>query len=168
MTTRLLVAYASRHGSTREVAEAIAAALRGHGLDAEVRAAAHVRGLEGYAGVVLGAAIYVGRLHGDARAFMRRHRRALAALPLAVFALGPRTLAAGEVAASRSQLDAALAREPTLRPFSTAIFGGVVKPSELRFPLNRMPATDARDWDAIRRWADEIAARFALAPGAVV
>ena len=33
-------------------------------------------------------------------------------------------------------------------------------PAKLRFPFNRMQASDARDWEAIRSWADEIAARF--------
>ena len=44
---------------------------------------------------------------------------------------------------------------------SVAIFGGVIDPAKLHFPLNRIEAADARDWDAIRSWADEIAGRFA-------
>ena len=61
-----------------------------------------------------------------------------------------------------SQLERALAKERELHPVAVTIFGGVVDPAKLRFPLNRMQASDARDWDAIRSWADEIAARFEL------
>ena len=72
--------------------------------------------------------------------------------------MGPRTLEAKDVAASRAQLDRALTR---VEPVSMAIFGGVIRPDALRFPFNRMPACDARDWDAIRAWAHELAPRFA-------
>jgi hypothetical protein len=40
------------------------------------------------------------------------------------------------------------------------VFGGVVDPTKLRFPLSRMPASDARDWDAIDGWAAEVATAF--------
>lgn len=39
-----------------------------------------------------------------------------------------------------------------------AVFGGVVEPSKLHFPLNRMPASDARDWSVIEAWAVEVGA----------
>ena len=57
----------------------------------------------------------------------------------------------------RGQLDHALANFPELRLATVAIFGGVVDPGKLRFPFNRMPASDARDWTAIRTWADTVA-----------
>jgi menaquinone-dependent protoporphyrinogen oxidase len=164
--TEILCAYASRHGSTREVAEAIAATLGERGIGVGVRPADAVEDVAGYDAVVVGGALYTGRWHRDARRFLARHARALAGKPLAVFAMGPRTLDAPDVRASRGQLDHALARHPELRPFTVAIFGGVVDPSQLRFPFNRMPAGDARDWDAIRAWAQEIAAHVPTAVGA--
>jgi menaquinone-dependent protoporphyrinogen IX oxidase len=74
--------------------------------------------------------------------------------------MGPRTLDEHEVAGSRAQLDKALAHTPEVAPVAVAIFGGVVDPDKLRFPFNHMPASDARDWDAIEAWADEVAAAF--------
>lgn len=161
--TRVLVAHASRHGSTREVAEAVAATLRARGFAVDVMAASDVSHLRRYAGVVLGGALYTGRLHKDARRFLARHQAALAGRAVAVFALGPRTLEPADVASSRAQLDRALATTPRLAPVSVAIFGGVVKPEELHFPLSRMPASDARDWAAIDDWASELAGRFSSA-----
>jgi hypothetical protein len=38
----------------------------------------------------LGGALYMGRLHREARRFLRTHREALATRPLAVFAMGDR------------------------------------------------------------------------------
>ena len=40
---------------------------------------------------------------------------------------------------------------------AVAIFGGVVDPRKLSFPFNHMPASDARDWEAIHAWTDEVA-----------
>jgi len=155
--TSVLVAHASKHGSTHETADWVAAVLRDRGFDVDVLPAAIVESVAAYDGVVLGGALYAGRLHADARAFLRRHRGALAHLPCAVFALGPRSLEQDDLAGSRSQLDAALAKTPDVEPFAIAIFGGVVRPAELRFPFNHMPASDARDREAIERWAAMVA-----------
>lgn len=156
----VLVTYASKHGSTREVAEAVADRLAAAGLAVDVCEAADVDEIGAYAGVVLGGSLYMGRWHADAIRFLRRFEDDLAGRSLAVFALGPKTLAASDVAGSRAQLDAALARVPAVRPDRIAIFGGVIDPSRLRFPLNRIPASDARDWDAIAAWAGRLTALF--------
>jgi menaquinone-dependent protoporphyrinogen oxidase len=158
--TKVLVAYATKRGSTREVAEAVAATLSGQGLDVDVEPASSVASIASYDAVVLGGALYTGRWHRDARAFLERHRVALATREVAVFGMGPQTLDEQDVAGSRAQLDRALARMPEVVPVAVAIFGGVVDPDRLRFPFNRMPASDARDWDAIEAWAKEVAAAF--------
>jgi len=157
--TRALVTYASKHGSTREVAERVAEVMRGAGVDAEVMPAAEVGHLRGYDTVVLGGALYTGRLHQDARRFLARHREALSVRTVAVFAMGPKTNQPSDVAGSRGQLERALKKTPEVEPISVAIFGGVIDPAKLRFPFNRMPASDARDWQAIEAWAATLAAR---------
>jgi menaquinone-dependent protoporphyrinogen oxidase len=155
----ILVAYASKNGSTREVAEAIAGVLHANGHAVDFRSAAEVSDLKFYSGVVLGGSIYVGRWHPDALAFLKRHTDGLAELPVAIFALGPRSLT--EVAQSRAQLDTSLAQVPDVTPATVAIFGGVVDPTKLSCPFNRLPASDARDWTAIRDWAAEASSMFA-------
>jgi len=156
----LLLAYATKHGSTQEVAKSISETLAASGHEVDVRAAADVRDLGGYDGVILGGALYMGRWHGDAVGFLERHRHALATIPIAVFARGPHTLADADVAGSRAQLDRGLAKVPDVSPSAVAIFGGVVNPTTLRFPLSKMHASDARDWQAIAAWAKDVAAMF--------
>jgi menaquinone-dependent protoporphyrinogen oxidase len=160
MDGTILVAYGTRHGSTREVAEAVADGLRSCGLEVETLDATRAVDVSGYAGVVVGGALYMGRWHPSALSLLERNRRVLAALPVAVFGMGPRTLAEQEVESSRAQLERALAKVPEVKPFSVAIFGGVIGPHALRFPFNRIPASDARDWDAIAGWAAELATRL--------
>jgi menaquinone-dependent protoporphyrinogen oxidase len=160
MTAFVLVTYTTRYGSTQEVAEAIAATLRDHGLEVEVQPASEIRTLEGYGTVVLGAALYTGQWHRDARSFLKRHHKALSERPIAIFALGPLSSAEKEWQGSREQLDRALAKFPWLAPVAVELFGGVINPAKLHFPFNHMPAGDARDWTVIHAWADKLAATF--------
>jgi menaquinone-dependent protoporphyrinogen oxidase len=153
----VLVAYATKHGSTREVAGAVAETIAAQGLCVEAKPVKDVASLDGYEAVVLGAALYMGHMHAHAREFLSLNRDALATLPVAVFAMGPFTLEEDQVRGSRKQLDAALARTPSVMPISTAIFGGVLDPSQHHFPFSHMPASDARDWEAIRGWAEDVA-----------
>ncbi|HEV2583932.1 MAG TPA: flavodoxin domain-containing protein [Ktedonobacteraceae bacterium] len=164
MTTTVLVAYATKYGSTREVAEAIAATLSLEGLEVEIQPAREVRSLDGYGAVVLGAALYMGRWHKDARRFLKRHRAALSQRQVAIFALGPLSAAEEDRRGSREQLDRALAQVPWLTPVEVEMFGGMINPAQLHFPFNHMPAGDARDWKAIRAWASKLAAQLRPQP----
>ena len=151
---KVLIAWSSRHGSTREVAAAVAETLEQEGLPAELRRADEVASLEGYDAVVLGTALYMGRPQAEARTFLRRHARGLRTLPFAAFALGPGKEADFE--SSREQLAKALAHAKA-EPAVTEVFGGAIDPKALRFPFNRMEAVDLRDWEAIRAWARSLA-----------
>jgi len=166
MDEKVLVAYASKYGSTQEVAEAIAAALGERGLSVDLQPMRKVRTFEGYGAVVLGAPLYFGLWHKDALNFLSRNEDALAQRPVAIFALGPNSNDEKEMQGSRAQLDKELAKFPWLRPVVIEVFGGKY-PAKLRFPesliaslpaspLHGMPASDVRDWTAIHAWANSL------------
>ena len=163
MSVSILAAYASRSGSTQEVAETIAATLEADGLTVVCEPVSKVRTLEGYSAVVLGAPLYMFRWHKDAKQFLSRHRDALLRRPVAVFALGPFHADEKEFQAARGQLDKELLQFPWFAPVAIEIFGGKFNPTQLRFPLNlipalrKMPPSDIRDWAAIRTWASGLA-----------
>jgi menaquinone-dependent protoporphyrinogen oxidase len=163
MMGTILVAYASKYGSTREVAESIASTLRERLLRADVRPAGEVDHLEEYSGVVLGGGIYMGRWHRDARGFVTHFQDELRMLPVAVFALGPTDDVPEHRAGSERQFRKAV-EKLQLEPLASAVFGGVVDPRKLHFPFNHMEAVDVRDWDEIRAWADAVAERFLSLP----
>jgi menaquinone-dependent protoporphyrinogen oxidase len=171
MSASILVAYATRYGSTQEVAEAVAKTLRENGLEVELQPVRKVRTLEGYRAVVMGAPIYFGSLHKDAQRFLARYRESLTERPVAIFALGPTHTDKEEWQGSRGQLDKEIAKYPWLAPVALEMFGGKYDPAKLRFPdslltalpaspLHGMPVSDARDLAAVRTWASDLAAKL--------
>lgn len=151
--TRVLIAYASKYGSVEEVARYVGAVLRDRGASCAVTPAREAEEVVGYDLVVLGAGLYMGRMHRDARRFLTRHHEALEHMPFAVFAMGPLSGDEAELEKVRPHLQRGLERYPALDPTPVAIFGGVIDPERLSFPFSHMPAGDHRDWDAIRAFA---------------
>jgi menaquinone-dependent protoporphyrinogen oxidase len=163
MAADVLIVYASKRGSTEQVARRIGEVLRAQGLSTTIEPAKAVNEFDGFRAVVLGGSIYMGHWHKEASGFLHRFHDALADLPLAVFALGPAKDTPEEFANSRKQLDQALQKEHDLEPRVVAVFGGVIDPERLRFPFSRMQQVDLRDWPAIRAWAAALPDELGLA-----
>lgn len=156
---RILVAYATRHGSTAGVAEAVARELTVAGFEARAVAFPAVDSLEGYDGAVLGAPLYVGAPL-DLSPFVTRYRITLARMPVAAFAVGLTPAAPDpkpeQVERARKALIDALS---PIRPVAAALFAGAIDPAKMGFVeraatwVLRAPRGDFRDWDAIGAWA---------------
>lgn len=159
MSELILVGYATRYESTREVAEKIAEMLRQAGQTVDFQPLSQVKSLDAYRAVVMGAPLFMFQWHKDAKAFLKRHRKALGAIPTAVFALGPvkEPHDEEEWKASWEHLNKALSEFPWFRPDEVEMFGGKIDPAKLKFPLKmfagEVPASDIRDWEAISNWA---------------
>jgi menaquinone-dependent protoporphyrinogen oxidase len=160
-TMKVLVAAASRHGATAEIADAIGDVLRERGLDADVKRAEEVHDLTGYDAVVLGSAVYIGKWLGPARDLVERRADELVTLPVWLFSSGP----IGDPL--RPEPDEAVAVDElvaTTRARGHRLFGGKLDKKKLGFGEKavvvafRAPDGDFRDWDEIRAWASEIAA----------
>ena len=168
MEEKILIAYASRYGSTREAAEKVADTLRSQGLTPEILPAAKAGDVARYAAVILGTPIYFGSLLKDIHNFLERNRDALAGTSLFIFPLGQTHHEESEPAEAEEQNAGEMAKQPWLSPCSMVMFGGRYDPAKLRFPdtlITALPASplhgltfnDLRDWDAIRKWAEETA-----------
>ena len=161
-TQSILLAYASRFGSTQEVAETIAASLRQAGLNVDIQPMQEVKSLDRYDAVVLGAAIYNARWHADAHLFLSQNQESLTQRPVAIFTLGPLSSSEAAKRNSRRQLDSELAKYSWLKPVAVEIFAGKYDPSKpgLSFFDRFVPASDHRNWDAIRAWAQTLSVQL--------
>jgi len=169
MPNSILVTYSTIYGSTQEVAEKVAATLREQGHAVDLQPVKQVRSLDPYRAVVLGAPLYMFHWHKDALHFLAKHRSALAQKPAAIFALGPVNNVEKEFRDAREQLDKELAKFSWLKPAVIEIFGGKFEPAKFRFPhnlipaMNKIPASDIRDWTAIRNWANGLPTKLNVA-----
>lgn len=163
MSHCMLVAYASRAGSTAEVAEVIGQVLREHGSEVDVRPVQEVRSLAGYHAVVLGSAIWMAKPLPEALRFAAAQRQTLTHLPIAYFALCE--ILRVETPANRDRARRFL--EPLreiAEPVSLEVFAGKkdyssVHPLVRWMMINvlRSPEGDWRDWAQIRAWAAGLA-----------
>lgn len=160
--TRVLVGYATKYGSTREVAQAISDVLRQGGLEVDLKELRDVKSLADYQAVVIGAAFYIFKWHKDALKFLSRFQNSLEKMPVAVFSLGPTEESKDEESQKTvdAQLDKTLAKYPWLKPVSQVLFGGKMDPATMDFPwkfiMKSMQVNDMRDWQAIKAWAEEV------------
>lgn len=82
--SKILIAYASMTGSTAEIAQAVADEMTKGGVQVDVLPFSQVKNLESYTGVIVGAPMIMG-WHRSALGFLKKHRRALQQIPIAVF-----------------------------------------------------------------------------------
>ncbi|OGO19385.1 MAG: hypothetical protein A2Z14_07660 [Chloroflexi bacterium RBG_16_48_8] len=166
MSNVILVAYASRTGSTIGVAEAIGKTLVESGAQVEVRPMKEVMDLTPYRAVVAGSAIQGKRWLPEAIQFIQSHQAVLAQKPFAAF-LVCMTLT---IANQKYREEVTNWLEPVrqlVEPVSEGFFAGALDISKvpsfgdrLKFRLSVALGVweegDHRDWDAIRSWAGSI------------
>lgn len=170
----VLVAYASKRGSTAEIAEAIADKLRECGLDVDCARADDVATLDPYDAVILGSAVYIKHWPGDARRFLHRHADGLSRRPCWVFSSGPAGEGAGAVDPTWVEPSRIVERLEGLGVREHVVFGGRL-PTQPGSRLERLlvqrtprPYRDRRDWAEIRTWASGIAAELGARPASSV
>ncbi len=174
---RVLVAYSSKYGSTRGIADRIADRLREAGHEVDIEHCDDVEYPEGFDAFVIGSAAYVGKWRKEARKFVRRNHELLASRPVWLFSSGPLGTERFD-AEGNDMLVEARPKEfdefaELIRPRGDMVFYGALRKEELRGP-DRMvswmpdngllPDGDFRDWDAIDEWARQVAAELAAQP----
>lgn len=165
MEKRILVAYASKRGATKLIAEGIGQVLRESGLQTDVQPVDGVRDLTPYAAVVLGSAVYYGRWRKGVVGFLKANEKLLAARMVWLFSSGPTGEGAPEKLIKGVRYPQAL--QPLIdriRPRDIALFHGMIDEKKLspfeKFVARKVkaPTGDFRDWDAVKSWATAIAA----------
>ncbi len=155
----VLIAVASRHGATREIADAIADVIRESGFVVTVRDPDDVEDIEAYDAVLLGSAIYVGRWAASARAFVDRCSHALLRRPVWLFSSGP----VGSPLAPASEPDEISSLVTRLNARGHRSFAGRLDRSGLALAERAVVALvqaengDFRSWPDVQDWALQVA-----------
>jgi menaquinone-dependent protoporphyrinogen oxidase len=164
MDRQILVAYATKHGGTAEIAEKIGEVLREAGLRTDVLPVGRVEDLVSYKAIVLGSGVYIGRWRKEAASFLKANEQVLAKRPVWLFSSGPTGDGDPVELTDGWRLPGAL--QPVVDRIGVrdiVVFHGVVDEKKLGFIEKWMiknvkaPLGDFRDWDAIAAWAATIA-----------
>lgn len=167
MVARILVAYASRKGSTAGIAHAIGRELQSAGHSVDVTEMKTVSTLEGYDAVVAGAPVYLGKVDKDISKFVAENRDRLASIPVAAFAVGIAPVAPRIEPVGKVQEDLTKALNP-IKPVALTVFAGALDPDKMSFiernmtSLMKVPIGDFRDWPAIAAWAKELPGKMGI------
>ena len=169
---KVLVAYASRCGSTGGVAESIGRTLCEAGFEVDTRLVMHVKDVSPYRAVVLGSAVQRASWLSEAIEFAERNEEELSREPVAYF-LTCITLCrdneeTGKIA--RTYMEPVLKAAPRVKPVDTRFFAGVLDYSKMNalarmIMKSKMQAKgvaegDYRNWNAIMSWARGLAVPF--------
>lgn len=161
---RILVAVATRHGATREIAENIATSISsalidaGVSSDVEVRDAALVDDVDGFDAVILGSAVYMGHWLDPARKLAESFVDDLRKVPVWLFSSGP-VGEPGKPAEDPVAIDDLVLK---VAARGHRVFAGKIDRHTLHFPERAVVAAlrvkdgDYRDWPTIRAWGHEI------------
>lgn len=163
---KVLVAYASKHHSTAEIADVIGAMLElDSTLDVAVRPVEVVKDITRYDAVVLGSAVYAGQWQTSAAEFLHRHAKELAQRPVWLFSSGP--TGEGDPKTLMKGRNFPVGLQPLaeqIKPRDIAFFHGKLDPNKVSImersaiKMVHAPIGDFRNWDMIRSWASKISA----------
>lgn len=169
---RILVAYATRNGSTAGVAAEIGWVLGStNGNVVDVRPIAGLEGLDGYGAVIIGSPVRGSKWLPEAVGFVSEREEALRQVPVAYFLV--RLKMREDTAENRAEM--AMTLEPVrevVTPVDVGLFAGAMDYGQFSFPMRLMmkaikaPEGDFRDWAAIREWAADLGQALSVRSGA--
>jgi menaquinone-dependent protoporphyrinogen oxidase len=173
---KALIVYGTRGGATRQIADEIGKVFGETGIAATVRDAKESRGIDvgSFDLVVVGSSVWATKWARQATAFLKRNRKVLAGKKVALFSSGLAGDDPAQMDFANQSIARVAAKFPEIKPLALAYFGGCVNfdsPGFMaRFMVNAMQKdfekkgidtskpVDHQDWDAIRQWtADEAA-----------
>lgn len=156
---KVLVAYATKYGSTGEVAEKIGEVMKSKGAEVKVANIRDKPDPRGFDAAVVGGAVYIMMLNGKTKGFVAKHRKTLKEIPVAYFVVSGTMK--DDTPENREKIGKKL--NPMIRnvaPVDVALFGGAFDPAKGPKMMAEESAYDYRDWDAITAWAEGLVSKF--------
>ena len=165
MAKKILVAYATRYGSTLEVAEKISEKLQELGHVCDCMDFQDVEDITKYDGLIAGSAIHMGKWLPEAKEFMEGKRAFLSTIPVVLFSLGI-TLTNPTDHVTRKALFATDEICQYVTPKEIKLFAGRLIRDELidadrdLVILAKPPFGDFRDYRELEKWTTEIESKY--------
>lgn len=163
MKERVLVAYATKRGSTAEIAEKIGEVLKKRQMQVDVLPARKVADLSPYKTAILGTAVYIGLWRREAVKFLKTFADELVKMPLRIFLSGP--TGAGDPLELLGDWRFPESLRPVIeqvKPVEITCFGGRIESGKMN-PFEKMiikkngaEIGDFRNWESIASWANGI------------
>lgn len=160
----VLIAYYSKTGSTKEIAEEIGKILVARGFQTEIKDLTAIQELGSHCAVIVGAPINGFRWVPEAEKFIDDHKSQLEKIQTAYFMVSY-LLKTGRDSLRNKMLGTLNKAKATVPPVSTGYFGGKVGSdfpaiARLMFGVKKGAPLDVRDWDEIRVWAEALATKL--------
>ena len=164
MNERILITYASRSGSTAEIAAAIANTLQKENVPVELLPLEDVRELSRYDAVIIGSPIRKSEWLPEARRFIQAHRAELFRMRVATFTVCITLAMSNAEQYQRAVKTWITPVRAEIRPVSEGLFAGRLDFNKLPWnwdtlllratvALGIFPKGDRRDWNAVSTWA---------------
>lgn len=163
MDRKALIAYASKHGSTREIAERIRSLLKEKGVIFNIASIENVKKISEYSDVILGSALYIGRWDKRMVKFVKKNQEQLHGKRVWFFSSGPTEINELPEDMNAKHMSSSIKKIINfISPVDMACFPGCIDIEKLsifeKWIVNKVdaPIGDYRDWTCIETWADNI------------
>jgi len=184
ISMRTLIVYGTRYGATAGTSEEIAKVLQGEGFDVKVVNGKEekIKDISSYDLIIVGSGMQMGKWTGEAEDFLKRFQKEFAQKKVAIFVSSMKSVPEREgkqdelEKARKIDLDGKVAKYG-LHPLAIGFFGGVLDFNKMNIITRRTfgfirpqlekdgfkespPGVyELRDWEEIRGWAKELAAK---------
>lgn len=160
---KILIAYASKAGSTVEIAKIIGETIASKGMQVDVKPVNEANSIQAYNAVILGSAIRMGQWLPDILTFAENNKAELAKIPAAIFSVHLQNL--GDTPAEKeNRMMYTKPIKDIVQVDAEVFFSGKMDMSRLSIfekvlcKMLKSVNEDLRDWNVIRSWANEIPA----------
>jgi len=161
MTETALVTYATKLGSTAEIAQSIGNIIVQRGIAVDVLLVREVANISKYDTVIIGSAIRMGSWLPEAVNFVKQHQDVLKEVPTKIFSV--HILNQGdELENQKERATYTASVRAFISPEDEVFFAGKIDPLQLKFVERllfkavKSPDGDFRDWSAIQSWATDL------------
>lgn len=165
MSKKILVAFATKLGSTIEVAQVIGNIISQNGAAVDVKPIKEISDISGYDATIVGSAIRMAQWLPEATDFIKKHQSQLNKKSTAIFSVHILNLD-NDPESQQERLAYTKSIKEILSPKAEAFFAGKIDQSQLSFferllfKMIKSPEGDFRNWEAIRNWAAKVAVQM--------